>query len=160
MDELILRIKENFEASAPPKLPEWRPQWKASEAYEETAYFEGKSWDELKVSDFETYTCCHSFFADDCALYYLGANIYWECRSEHFQTMAMERLLGGLDLVGTAFRKRRRLSTRIEYLWKRMNGGQQSTLLSYLDRVAESAVADAEAVQEIIRGYKVALQRM
>jgi hypothetical protein len=41
-----------------------------------------------------------------------------------------------------------------------MNGGRKATLLSYLDKVAESAVADAEAVQEIIRGYKVALQRM
>lgn len=160
MDELILRIKENFEASAPPKFPEWRPQWKASEAYEETAYLEGQSWDDLKVSDFETYTLCHAFFPDDCALYYLGANMYWECRSEHFLTMAMERLLSDLDRVGTAFRKHRRLSTRIEYLWKRMNGGQKATLLSYLDRVAESAVADAETVQEIIRGYKVALQRM
>lgn len=160
MDKLILNIQENFGSPKPPKFPEWRPEWKTSEAYEETAYFDGKTWEELKIADFETYTCCHSFFPENCALYYFGANMYLECRSGSFHSLAMERLLMGLDTTGLSIRKRRRLPSRIETLWKGMKDSQRFTILAYLDRVAEQVELHVEETRQIVRGYKDALQRL
>ncbi|WP_264212174.1 hypothetical protein [Leisingera thetidis] len=160
MDKLILNIQENFGSPKPPKFPEWRPEWKTSEAYEETAYFDGKTWNELQISDFEIYTCCHTFFPEHCALYYLGANMYWECRSRKFHTYAMERLLMGLDSAGFSIRKRRRFSSRIETLWRSMNEGQKFTLLAYLDRFGEQAELHVEEIRNIVQGYRDALQRL
>ena len=86
--------------------------------------------------------------------------MYLEYRTGNFLTMAMDRLLMGLDLVGEPIRARRRFSPRIETLWKRMNEAQKSTMFAYLDSFTERADLHVEHSGGIARVYRDALQRL
>lgn len=133
MDQLVVDIQAHFGLPQPPEFPDHGPNWKLTEAFEETGYFEGKTWADLSVLDFENYTCCHSFFPDSAASYYLGANMYVECVSKQYWSYAMDRLLMDLDWRFAPGKKVFGHTSKFGKLWKRMSEPQKSTFLSYLD---------------------------
>lgn len=151
MDHLAVKIRQSFDAGAPPQFPDFGPNWKNCESFDETSYFKDKPWDDLSVSDFEAHTVCHSFFPDNVALYYFGANMYVECVSEQYWSMAMDRLFGDLAWRFSSRKPRKRvfgLTSRFGFLWNQMVEPQRNLVLEYL----EQAVVDGPRIEiEVIR---------
>ena len=149
MDQLAVEIRQLFDYGKPPPFPDLGPDWKFSEAFEETSYFEGKAWDALSVLDFETFTCCHSFFPDNTASYYFGANMYVECISQKYWSMAMERLFMDLDWRFSPKKKVFGSSSRLGVLWKQMTEPQQSAVLKYLDRaIMDGSMTEIDVIRD------------
>lgn len=148
MNKLAVKIRQSFDTGAPPQFPDFGSNWKFSESFEETGYFKDKSWDELSVPDFENHTCCHSFFPDNVALYYFGANMYVECVAEQYWSMAMDRLLTDLAWRFTPKKKVFGRSSRFGFLWNQMDEPQRNLVVEYLER----ATADGPMIElEVIR---------
>ena len=162
MEKLITEIQDHFGLSKSPHFPPYEKEWENSETILETKYFEGKTWTELSVSDFETYTCCHSFFPDNCAIYYLGANMFVECVEGKFNSSAMDRLFMDLQLnvLPKNNRRRRMFRPKIEALWTRMDEGQRFTVLAYLDCISDNAVLHVEVTEEFVQTAKRALRNL
>lgn len=151
MDQLAVKIRQSFGSGTPPPFPDFGPNWKFSEAFEETGYFVGKAWDALSVSDFETYTCCHSFFPDNAASYYFGANMYVECVSKKYWSYAMSPLFMDLDWRFSPKKRVFGLSSRLGVLWKQMTEPQKSTVLEYLDlAIMEGPKMEIEGIRDAL----------
>jgi len=155
MDQLEEQILQFFDLDIPPKFPELGTNWKHSEAFEETSFFMGKAWDDLSADDFEKFTCCHSFFPKQCALYYLGANMFLECSSAVYWTMAMDKLSMDLSLLHLPKKKIRGFQPRLLWLWQNMSNAQKSTFMAYLDRINELGESGAKQIASDIKSQMV-----
>jgi hypothetical protein len=85
------KVKFAFHQS-PSNLP-WRSYLPHQEGWDETNYFQGKDWSDLKISDFNSHPYCLSFIDVRAFPFFWGAIMFLSLEQRVWNCRAMENFL-------------------------------------------------------------------